>query len=319
MIKALVISAIILLVGFAQATTITVCPSGCNNKSIQDAVYAAKLNDTIEVQSGTYNESVFLTKELKFIGRGTGNTEPIVLGNLYKNGYMFSLKGFGFNSVQDYPDPSFVDRGTSDYWIGVANQHISAQSYTKALDAISKALVVDPQNAVALNTKGLIYSAQGRTDDAIEYLEKAIEIDKSFDAPWFNKGVILIGKLDYYNALNCFEKAIERDPRSDVNWYEKALTLVQLGKYDDALIAAENSTTLNPLNANNWAIRSNVLFVQRKYDEALNTINQSIDLSAPAAAADYWQQKGMIYQSMGGHKADADAAFATAMELRGAN
>jgi pectin methylesterase-like acyl-CoA thioesterase len=46
------------MASFAQASILTVCPDGCNYTSIQAAVYAAHPNDTIEVQSGTYNESV---------------------------------------------------------------------------------------------------------------------------------------------------------------------------------------------------------------------------------------------------------------------
>ena len=56
----LIIAAILLIVVFAQASTLTVCPSGCDYTSIQNAVYAAHPNDTIEVHSGTYNESVVL-------------------------------------------------------------------------------------------------------------------------------------------------------------------------------------------------------------------------------------------------------------------
>ena len=80
----LTIAAILMIAEFAQASTITVCQSGCDSTSIQNAVYAARPNDTVEVQSGTYNESVVLTKNIVFKGIDTGSGEPIVSGDLYK-------------------------------------------------------------------------------------------------------------------------------------------------------------------------------------------------------------------------------------------
>ena len=95
----LTIAAIVLIAGFAQASTLTVCPSGCDYTSIQMAVYAAHPNDTIEVHSGTYNESVVLTKNIMFNGIDTGSGEPIVNGDLYQNGFTMVLRGFSFQSV----------------------------------------------------------------------------------------------------------------------------------------------------------------------------------------------------------------------------
>ena len=94
----LAIAAIILIVGFAQASTLTVCPSGCDYTSIQTAVYGAHPNDTIEVHSGTYNESIVLTKDnLAFDGTDTSSGKPIVNGDLYSNGFTAILVGFIFN------------------------------------------------------------------------------------------------------------------------------------------------------------------------------------------------------------------------------
>jgi hypothetical protein len=77
----LIIAAILLIAGVAQASVLTVCPDGCNYTNIQAAVYAAHPNDTIEVQSGTYNESVILTKDISFKGIDTGACPARKLGN----------------------------------------------------------------------------------------------------------------------------------------------------------------------------------------------------------------------------------------------
>jgi len=309
----LVMAAVITVVGFAQAAgNITVCPTGCNYESIQAAISAANPNDTIELQSGTYNGSVFLTKTLSFIGKDTGNGEPIVEGLLYTYGYRYSLRGFGFDSVLSSPNPYSSAKGSLDYWMGTADNYNSAKSYAKALEAISNALKIDPSNAVALNKKGIILANQGRIEEAIECYDQATKADPSFDSPWFNKGVNLYNSKDYEHALVCFDNAIRANPANDINFQQKALTLASLAKYDDALTTVNEAIDLDPRNANNWVTKSTVLYVQGKYEDALTAINNSIDLS-PATGSS-WQQKGLILQAMG-QNTDADAAFEKAREL----
>lgn len=72
------IIAILLLVGFAQAATLTVCPSGCEYSSIQAAIDAASPGDIILVHSGGYKEQVFVNKDITLEGVDTGGGAPVV-------------------------------------------------------------------------------------------------------------------------------------------------------------------------------------------------------------------------------------------------
>src|SRR3989344_1452744 len=49
---------ILIFVYHVQAINITVCASGCNYTTIQEAVYGALLGDTIDVLNGSYNENI---------------------------------------------------------------------------------------------------------------------------------------------------------------------------------------------------------------------------------------------------------------------
>lgn len=59
--------------------TVTVCPGGCDHTSIQAAVTAAQLGDTVFIGSGTYKETVTIDKSLTL--RGVGPKVAIVDGN----------------------------------------------------------------------------------------------------------------------------------------------------------------------------------------------------------------------------------------------
>ncbi len=60
-------------IGTAQKV-ITVCPSGCDYTSIQAAILAAPENSTIQVKTGTYQESLTITKPLSLVGEGPDKT-----------------------------------------------------------------------------------------------------------------------------------------------------------------------------------------------------------------------------------------------------
>ncbi len=311
---ALVAIAIIFLACFAQADNINVCPNGCKYKTIQSAVHAAKTNDTIVVSSGTYNESVFLTKALKFIKNESDKSEPVINGNLYTENFKYSLKGFGFDSVYKDPDPESVDFNTADYWIGAARNYYSYDASKKAFNAISNALEIDPQNVIALNLRGLILSDQGRTEEALDSYKQAIAIDPFFDSAHFNMGVRLSSESDYEGALTCFDNAIKANPKSEDSFSWKSIILYRLGEYDDALAAINEAIRLDPQDDTNWKIRSDVLFQQGKYNDALESIDKSIELSP--SEADYWKKKGTILQKMGpSYETDAKDALAYAKEL----
>ncbi len=57
---------------------LTVCASGCNFTTIQDAINAACPGDTIEIHSGNYRENVEVNKRLTLRGVDTGDGMPVV-------------------------------------------------------------------------------------------------------------------------------------------------------------------------------------------------------------------------------------------------
>jgi len=65
------ILAVLLTVGAAQSTNITVGPAGTYYTSIQKAIDDARPGDTIEVRDGIYRENVNVTKRLLLKGIGS--------------------------------------------------------------------------------------------------------------------------------------------------------------------------------------------------------------------------------------------------------
>jgi tetratricopeptide (TPR) repeat protein len=216
---ALTILIFLLIAGFTQAHE-TVCPSGCDSASIQAAVYAAHPNDTIDLYSGTYNESVVLTKNIIFRGINTGNGVPIVNGDIYQNGFNMVLRGFSFRSIfLDLSDAeNMTTPNTTFYRIEKAFENPSKSKAIAGLDEIIKA---NPKDAWALFRKGWALSDTGRYEDSIDILNEAIKLDPYFASPWNLIGDDFCKLFKYDKALDAYEKAIQLRPGIGLYWSSK--------------------------------------------------------------------------------------------------
>jgi hypothetical protein len=87
----------------AQGDLLTVCPVGCQFSTIQEAVAAARSQDTITIGPGQYTGPVIITKSLKLIGSGpqlTVITSGVIVAgraNVLLEGMMLTL---GLNGLE---------------------------------------------------------------------------------------------------------------------------------------------------------------------------------------------------------------------------
>lgn len=119
MLKPHIIVAILLMMGAAEATTLNVCPRGCDYTSIQTAIKYADPGDTINVSEGTYRENIVTTKPITIEGAGVGRT--YIDGS--NSGPVFTI-GPGPSSIGPLIvslSGMTIEHGKSDYGGGIYN------------------------------------------------------------------------------------------------------------------------------------------------------------------------------------------------------
>lgn len=120
--RAYLLLILIVVIGSAGARIMTVGPVGADYTHISSALRNASSGDIIEVQSGTYNESVYISKNVTLKGLDTGNGMPVIdaggIGNVVAiNAPGVILEGFNLT-------------GSGHCGCGNAGVHIQANNST---------------------------------------------------------------------------------------------------------------------------------------------------------------------------------------------
>jgi tetratricopeptide (TPR) repeat protein len=320
--KRYLIGVIIFLVGFSQATTLTVCPDGCDYASIQAAIDAANTGDIIEVYSGLYDEQIAIDKNVTLRGIDTGggmpfagivslNGQPESIINGLRIGILFAglpssqfkngmslgniTSATGFERVPAY-NPEYAEA----LWYNKGIDHLNQKNYEEAVIDFDMAIEINPKNAEAWYMKSVVFYNQKRYEDVIKASTKAIEIKPNYAIAWNIKGNALgiLGK--YEEALHACEEAIRLDPESAMAWSNKGISLAALGKYKESLQCYEKSLNLDQNSSPTWNNKGWVLANLGMHEEALQACEEAIRLDPRSQTA--WSIKGSTLDNMGRHE-----------------
>jgi len=262
----------LLIMGSAQASTLTVCPSGCEYNNIQAAIDASSSGDTIEVHSGTYNEEIDLNKDIKLKGVDTGNGKPSIgILNLCGHpkssvsGFVFGVFNSGCSGSNSFEGATItvgnkqVTKGSSSktnkiaattpswdakYWCDKGDSFYDQGKYDEAIHAYGEAIKINPKYTFAWNQKGVALYMQGKYDEAIDAYDEAIELDKEYATAWSNRGAAYAKLGKYQAALQHFEFAVQLNPKLSFAWFNLGSVLEKLGQTAKAQEAFDKAEDL---------------------------------------------------------------------------
>jgi len=183
----------------------------------------------------------------------------------------------------------------------------------KKLEAIDKAIELQPEDTRHWGVKATILRDLGRYDEALESINKAIELEPKIAGHWGLKAIILEDLKRYDEALEPIDKAIELEPKIAGHWWLKAIILEDLKRYDEALEPIDKAIELEPKIARHWWLKANILRYSKRYDEALQAIDKAIELE-PDNAHNWWF-KAVILEDLKRY----DEAIDKAIELEPEN
>ncbi len=145
----------------------------------------------------------------------------------------------------------------------------------------------------------------------IEALKRAVAIDPKFVRAWLWLGEIYKFNRQMDLALEVYRKAIEIDPQQIVGYKALALTLMSTGKLEDAIPVWQQLIKIAPEDSAGPAGLGTVLFLLKRYSEAVSTLESAVKMN-PELAALQWQLASAYLRA--GDDDKAAATFRRAVE-----
>jgi tetratricopeptide (TPR) repeat protein len=116
----------------------------------------------------------------------------------------------------------------------------------EAIQCLSVAASLRPNDAETLNNLGIAWKEGGRPDLAVAAYRKAIEAQPDFAVPWFNCGNARREENRQLEAADCYEQALKRDPSNPQILVNLAVTLKHLRRLDDAMACLDQVLNRTP-------------------------------------------------------------------------
>ncbi len=137
--------------------------------------------------------------------------EPWNVDAWIRHGHLLSVTNDIEDAMLSFHEATRLDPGNAIAWynLGTCQEQMGP---CKGVEAIRRAIELDPGFAPALNTYGCIMEKAFDFQDAIRYFQRAIDADPNYARPWFNLGQVYraIGRSD--KAREAYREALAIDP-----------------------------------------------------------------------------------------------------------
>jgi tetratricopeptide (TPR) repeat protein len=109
-----------------------------------------------------------------------------------------------------------------------------------------KAIALDPENAAAYNTLGLILRQKNQIEEALAAFGEAIRVSPQYFKAHLNRGETRYRQGDQAGALADFEKAIEIAPKEAWGYNDRGWARRTQGDFDGAIADFKKALELDP-------------------------------------------------------------------------
>ncbi|KAM7409411.1 hypothetical protein PAMA_001071 [Pampus argenteus] len=107
------------------------------------------------------------------------------------------------------------DRAEAERLKTDGNDQMKVENFGAAVEFYSKAIAINPQNAVYYCNRAAAYSKLGNYAGAVQDCEQAISIDPNYSKAYGRMGLALASLNKHTEAATFYKKALELDPDND--------------------------------------------------------------------------------------------------------
>jgi tetratricopeptide (TPR) repeat protein len=155
----------------------------------------------------------------------------------------------------------------------------------RALNIITKALQIAPNNATAHKNRGAALQELGHLDAALWSYAQAAALDEKDAEPHYRRGNVFKDAKRWEDAIACYDRAIAlRDAYAEA-LCNRGTCLMELQRWASALASYDQAILVNSAYAEVHYNRGNVLCRLRRWQEAVHSFDRAIALKSGYAEA----------------------------------
>lgn len=157
------------------------------------------------------------------------------------------------------------------------NTLINKSDYVHAIEVLSAALELDPDNAVTLNLRGIAYERGGQDELATADYNLALQKRPTYGVPYNNRGTIQLRRGALQSALDDFSLSIKYSPRFLLGWTNRARVRTLMKDFDGAIDDFAEAEKIDPSAPQIAGNRCITFGMMGKFDQALADCNGLIE------------------------------------------
>ncbi len=142
----------------------------------------------------------------------------------------------------------------------------------------SMAIRLAPNDADYYNYRGYFLMSQRLTKEAVADFEKAVQLDPAHAAALNNRGLISLTNEDYKSAEADFSKAIDGDRQFADAWNNRGFTRFKLNQFETALSDLQQALRIQENYVTAWNNSGLIYMQQKKYEDALKAFARAAEL-----------------------------------------
>jgi tetratricopeptide (TPR) repeat protein len=158
-------------------------------------------------------------------------------------------------------------------------QMYESGNYEGALELFNTVVDAEPDNPLAYDVRGSIYTALHDYLSALDNYSTAIELNPSFAQAYYNRGRVYSFLERYGEALSDLERSVELEPQNFGYRAKGNVGLIyhQLGEYENALEAFETSMAYEDSKADIFYYRGETYTALENYEAAIADYGAAIE------------------------------------------
>ncbi|MBW7963706.1 caspase family protein [Bradyrhizobium sp. BR 10261] len=154
---------------------------------------------------------------------------------------------------------------------------IGKRDYDPAIEALTSAIELDPDNIGAINVRGVAHEHKGEDDLAMADYNLAIQKRSNFGFAYNNRGTIQLRRGALQSALDDFNLSIKYTPKFLLGWTNRARVRTLMKDYDGAIADFAEAEKIDPAAQQIAANRCTTYGLMGKYDLAFADCNGLIE------------------------------------------